>query len=227
MTCKIIVHYYSGEIQYRQRLEDIRLLKLEIKKLRREKGILTKNVANIEDLRYIDLTVVKELWFFVQFSKTCVIVFQTWSVSHTTRVAAWKNAVQGFGRRAREPHEYPSVEEVRGPISFYEITNKFRWNGCLYMKKPRWIRVIMCCLIRLQLQFQKVLQVVKHLFFWCFTHSGQWSKYVWNDTKDTNFTEKTHSEDRRGTGFTFTIFLIWKNQSTTDSPRQNFLLQYT
>ena len=44
---------FLGEIQYRQRLEDIRLLKLEIKKLRREKGILTKNVANIEDLRCV------------------------------------------------------------------------------------------------------------------------------------------------------------------------------
>lgn len=41
----------KGEIQYRQRLEDIRLLKLEIKKLRREKNILTKSVANVEDLR--------------------------------------------------------------------------------------------------------------------------------------------------------------------------------
>ena len=41
-----------GEIQYRQRLEDIRLLKLEIKKLRREKNILTKSVANVEDLRW-------------------------------------------------------------------------------------------------------------------------------------------------------------------------------
>lgn len=41
-----------GEIQYRQRLEDIRLLKLEIKKLRREKHILTKSVANVEELRY-------------------------------------------------------------------------------------------------------------------------------------------------------------------------------
>jgi len=41
----------KGEIQYRQRLEDIRLLKLEIKKLRREKHILTKSVANIEELR--------------------------------------------------------------------------------------------------------------------------------------------------------------------------------
>lgn len=40
-----------GEIQYRQRVEDIRLLKLEIKKLRREKHILTKSVANVEELR--------------------------------------------------------------------------------------------------------------------------------------------------------------------------------
>lgn len=40
-----------GEIQYRQRIEDIRLLKLEIKKLRREKYILTKSVANVEELR--------------------------------------------------------------------------------------------------------------------------------------------------------------------------------
>jgi len=41
----------KGEIQYRQRLEDIRILKLEIKKLRREKTILTKSVASVEDLR--------------------------------------------------------------------------------------------------------------------------------------------------------------------------------
>ncbi|XP_071828537.1 cilia- and flagella-associated protein 58-like [Apostichopus japonicus] len=41
----------KGELQYRQRLEDIRLLKLEIKKLRREKNILNKNVANVDDLK--------------------------------------------------------------------------------------------------------------------------------------------------------------------------------
>ncbi|KAL7852583.1 hypothetical protein SRHO_G00183680 [Serrasalmus rhombeus] len=41
----------KGEIQYNQRVEDIRLLKMEIKKLRREKGILTKTVSNVEDLR--------------------------------------------------------------------------------------------------------------------------------------------------------------------------------
>uniref|UniRef100_F7BEI8 Cilia- and flagella-associated protein 58 n=2 Tax=Ciona intestinalis TaxID=7719 RepID=F7BEI8_CIOIN len=41
----------KGEIQYRQRLDDIRILKLEIKKLRREKTTLTKSVASVEDLR--------------------------------------------------------------------------------------------------------------------------------------------------------------------------------
>merc|ERR1712159_860776 len=41
----------KGEIQYRQRLQDIRLLKLEINKLRREKTILNKNVSSIDDLR--------------------------------------------------------------------------------------------------------------------------------------------------------------------------------
>ncbi|KAK2157569.1 hypothetical protein NP493_1866g00018 [Ridgeia piscesae] len=41
----------KGEVQYNQRLEDIRVLKLEIKKLRREKAILQKSVANVDDLR--------------------------------------------------------------------------------------------------------------------------------------------------------------------------------
>ncbi|NXL28713.1 CFA58 protein, partial [Glaucidium brasilianum] len=41
----------NGETQYQQRIEDIRLLKLEIKKLRSEKGILGKSVANVEGLR--------------------------------------------------------------------------------------------------------------------------------------------------------------------------------
>ncbi|XP_026674723.1 cilia- and flagella-associated protein 58-like [Ceratina calcarata] len=40
-----------GEIQYNQRLEDIRLLKLEVKKLRTEKALLSKNIANMSDLR--------------------------------------------------------------------------------------------------------------------------------------------------------------------------------
>lgn len=40
-----------GEVQYNQRLEDIRLLKLEVKKLRTEKVLLTKNIENMSDLR--------------------------------------------------------------------------------------------------------------------------------------------------------------------------------
>ncbi|XP_037997448.1 cilia- and flagella-associated protein 58 isoform X2 [Motacilla alba alba] len=41
-----------GESEYRQRVEDMRILKLEIKKLRREKGILGKSVANVQELRW-------------------------------------------------------------------------------------------------------------------------------------------------------------------------------
>ena len=41
----------KGEVQYSQRLEDIRILKLEIKKMRRERTILSKSVANVDDLR--------------------------------------------------------------------------------------------------------------------------------------------------------------------------------
>lgn len=40
-----------GEAQYDQRLEDIRLLKIEIKRLRQEKSMLSKSVNNINDLR--------------------------------------------------------------------------------------------------------------------------------------------------------------------------------
>uniref|UniRef100_A0A8D2MHZ8 Cilia- and flagella-associated protein 58 central coiled coil domain-containing protein n=1 Tax=Zonotrichia albicollis TaxID=44394 RepID=A0A8D2MHZ8_ZONAL len=41
-----------GENEYRQRAEEMRILKLEIKKLRREKGILGKSVANVQELRW-------------------------------------------------------------------------------------------------------------------------------------------------------------------------------
>ncbi|TRZ01432.1 hypothetical protein DNTS_013435 [Danionella cerebrum] len=41
----------KNDVQYNERLEDIRLLKLEIKKQRREKNILNKTASNVEDLR--------------------------------------------------------------------------------------------------------------------------------------------------------------------------------
>jgi len=40
-----------GEIQYNQRLRDIRLLKFEVKKLKTEKMLLAKNILNVSDLR--------------------------------------------------------------------------------------------------------------------------------------------------------------------------------
>ncbi|KAJ3067383.1 hypothetical protein HDU98_009382 [Podochytrium sp. JEL0797] len=41
----------KGEIQYRERLEDIRVLRLEIKKLRREKAILQTETQNVDALK--------------------------------------------------------------------------------------------------------------------------------------------------------------------------------
>ncbi|NP_001071024.3 cilia- and flagella-associated protein 58 [Danio rerio] len=41
----------KGEVHYNERLEDIRVLKIEIKKQRREKSILSKTVINVDDLR--------------------------------------------------------------------------------------------------------------------------------------------------------------------------------
>lgn len=40
-----------GEAQYNERLEDIRLLRFEVKRLRTEKALLTKNIANVSDMR--------------------------------------------------------------------------------------------------------------------------------------------------------------------------------
>lgn len=41
-----------GEIQYKSRVEDIRILKLEVKRLRRERGLLSKSVSSVDELRY-------------------------------------------------------------------------------------------------------------------------------------------------------------------------------
>lgn len=41
----------KGDVHYNERLEDIRLLKIEIRKQRREKTILSKTVLNVDELR--------------------------------------------------------------------------------------------------------------------------------------------------------------------------------
>ena len=43
----------SGEVQYNSRVEDIRILKLEIRKLRRERALLSKSVSNVDELKYV------------------------------------------------------------------------------------------------------------------------------------------------------------------------------
>lgn len=41
----------KGDFHYNQRMEDIHLLKVEIKRLQRKKSILDKSLPNTEDLR--------------------------------------------------------------------------------------------------------------------------------------------------------------------------------
>ncbi|GAA6095407.1 cilia- and flagella-associated protein 58 isoform X1 [Tachysurus ichikawai] len=43
----------KGDIQYNQRVEDIRLLTIDIKKLRGEKTVLNRTVSNVDDLRWV------------------------------------------------------------------------------------------------------------------------------------------------------------------------------
>jgi FtsZ-binding cell division protein ZapB len=50
----------KGEVQYNQRIEDIRVLKLEIRKLRRERMLLQKSVANVDDLRSASVIYLKK-----------------------------------------------------------------------------------------------------------------------------------------------------------------------
>lgn len=58
----------KGEIQYKSRVEDIRILKLEIKRLRREKKILSVKVSNVDDLRFV------EIFCFLRFSSFFLIL---------------------------------------------------------------------------------------------------------------------------------------------------------
>ena len=41
----------KGEVQYQQRIDEIKALKTELKHLQREKGLLSKNVSSIDSLK--------------------------------------------------------------------------------------------------------------------------------------------------------------------------------
>lgn len=65
----------KGEIQYKSRVEDIRILKLEIKRLRREKKILSVKVSNVDDLRFVEINHHLILAVFVIDSNNCFLSF--------------------------------------------------------------------------------------------------------------------------------------------------------
>ncbi|XP_027753802.1 cilia- and flagella-associated protein 58 [Empidonax traillii] len=91
-----------GESEYRQRMEDVRILKLEIKKLRREKGILGKSVANVEDLRFEVHHMQKEL---LKEQTRCRILEE--ELQKPLKVHRWRKL------EARDPTTYELIQKVQ------------------------------------------------------------------------------------------------------------------
>ncbi|NXI41847.1 CFA58 protein, partial [Galbula dea] len=92
----------KGEAQYRQRMEDIRLLKLEIKKLRREKGILGKTAANVEELRQEVHYMQKEL---LREQTRCKVLEE--ELSNPLNVHRWRKL------EASDPSTYELIKKVQ------------------------------------------------------------------------------------------------------------------
>ncbi|XP_074883074.1 cilia- and flagella-associated protein 58 [Buteo buteo] len=92
----------KGETQYRQRMEDIRLLKLEIKKLRREKGILGKSVANVEELRQEVHHMQKEL---LREQTRCKVLEE--ELENPLNVHRWRKL------EASDPSTYELIQKVQ------------------------------------------------------------------------------------------------------------------
>ncbi|XP_010021080.1 PREDICTED: coiled-coil domain-containing protein 147 [Nestor notabilis] len=92
----------KGENQYRQRMEDIQLLRMEIKKLRREKGILGKSVANVEDLRQEIHHMRKEL---LREQTRCKVLEE--ELENPLNVHRWRKL------EARDPSTYELIEKIQ------------------------------------------------------------------------------------------------------------------
>ncbi|XP_064519332.1 cilia- and flagella-associated protein 58 isoform X3 [Pseudopipra pipra] len=91
-----------GESEYRQRVEDIRILKLEIKKLRREKGILGKSAANVEELRFEVNHMQKEL---LKEQTRCKILEE--ELQKPLKVHRWRKL------EASDPTAYELIQKVQ------------------------------------------------------------------------------------------------------------------
>ena len=57
----------KGELQYTSRMDDIRVLKLEIRKLHREKTILNKHESSVDELRNRYVKTIKALMLKMKF----------------------------------------------------------------------------------------------------------------------------------------------------------------
>ncbi|XP_028827338.1 cilia- and flagella-associated protein 58 isoform X1 [Denticeps clupeoides] len=91
----------KGEQQYERRVEDIRLLKLEIKNLRREKIILTKTASNIEELRREVCHMQREL---VKERNRCRALEE--EVQNPLNVHRWREL------EARDPGSYELIQKI-------------------------------------------------------------------------------------------------------------------
>ncbi|NWR60208.1 CFA58 protein, partial [Bucorvus abyssinicus] len=92
----------KGETQYRQRMDDIRLLKLEIKKLRREKGILGKTAANVEELRQEANHMQKEL---LREQTRCKVLEE--ELENPLNVHRWRKL------EASDPSTYELIQKIQ------------------------------------------------------------------------------------------------------------------
>ncbi|NXK07397.1 CFA58 protein, partial [Herpetotheres cachinnans] len=92
----------KGETQYRQRMEDIRLLKLEIKRLRREKGILGKSMANVEELRQEVHHMQKEL---LREQTRCKVLEE--ELENPLNVHRWRKL------EASDPSTYEMIQKIQ------------------------------------------------------------------------------------------------------------------
>jgi FtsZ-binding cell division protein ZapB len=84
----------KGEIQYRERVEDIRVLRLEIKKLRREKAMLQTETQNVDGLRGE------------------VFKLQRECLKERTRVKVLEGSFYINFRGIRIPNEYTQMEKI-------------------------------------------------------------------------------------------------------------------
>ncbi len=73
-------------------MEDIRILKLEIRKLRRERGLLSKSVSTADELKYV-VIIIRLLLLLLLLLIISLFVFKEGVVSLSTRTTEGTNSL--------------------------------------------------------------------------------------------------------------------------------------